>query len=80
MTCITFGRIMMPAIAAAIMTVAGCAASAQEADRTQPGFLDNVFGGSDRFGSTIRSGARARTAGIGARAPFGKLGANGRFR
>jgi len=52
----------MPAIAAAIMTVAGCAASAQEADRTQPGFLDNLFGGSDRFGGGERAAPPAPPA------------------
>jgi tol-pal system protein YbgF len=45
---------MMPAIAAAVMAASACATSAQEADRTQPGFLEGLFGGSDRFGSGER--------------------------
>src|SRR5439155_5241025 len=55
MTCIKLRRIVMPAIAAAIMAASACAASAQEADRTQPGFLDSLFGGSDRLGGGERT-------------------------
>jgi tol-pal system protein YbgF len=60
MTCIKLRRIMMPAIAAAIVTASACAASAQEADRTQPGFLDSLFGGSERLGGSERSAAPAQ--------------------
>src|SRR5260221_243842 len=48
MICIKFRRTMTAAIAAAIVATA-CAAAAQEADRTQPGFLDSLFGGSERM-------------------------------
>src|SRR5437867_2917102 len=54
MTCIKLRRIMTAATAAAIIATA-CAASAQEADRTQPGFLDSLFGGSERFGAGERA-------------------------
>jgi tol-pal system protein YbgF len=55
MTCIKFRRIMMPAIAAAVMTMSACAAVAQEPERSQPGFLEGLFGGSDRFGGGERA-------------------------
>jgi tol-pal system protein YbgF len=55
MTCISFRRVMMPAMAAAIMMTAVCAVSAQEAERGQPGFLDQLFGGSDRLGNGERA-------------------------
>jgi tol-pal system protein YbgF len=55
MSCISFRRVMMPAIAAAIVMTSVCTASAQEAERGQPGFLDQLFGGSDRFGNSERA-------------------------
>src|SRR3954451_15470466 len=51
MTCNYFSRVMMPAIAAAVMMTAVNTASAQEAEPSQPGFLDQLFGGSDRLGN-----------------------------
>src|SRR5262245_37250104 len=55
MICIKFWRVMMPAIAAVIMIVLTVGASAQEAEREHPGFFDQLFGGSDRFGNSERA-------------------------
>src|SRR5437016_4487707 len=61
MTCIKLRRMMTAATTVAIIATA-CAASAQEADRTQPGFLDSLFGGSERFGGGERAAPPAPPA------------------
>jgi len=56
---------MMPAIAAAVMMTAVNTASAQEAEPSQPGFLDQLFGGSDRLGNgdrPVQAGPQNRIA------------------
>jgi tol-pal system protein YbgF len=55
-------RRTMTAAAAAVIVATACAASAQEADRTQPGFLDSLFGGSERFGGGERAAPAAPPA------------------
>jgi tol-pal system protein YbgF len=61
MTSIKLRRTMTAATAAVIVATA-CAAIAQEAERTQPGFLDSLFGGSERFGGGERAAPPAPPA------------------
>jgi tol-pal system protein YbgF len=60
MTCIKLRPIMLPAIVL-VMVATVCAASAQS-ERQPPGFLDNLFGGSDRLSSQPEASQPGRVA------------------
>jgi tol-pal system protein YbgF len=62
MTCITFRPALLPAITLAILTTVS-AAFAQESGR--PGFLDNIFGGSDRVSPSPQAAQQGREVGQG---------------
>jgi tol-pal system protein YbgF len=59
MTCMTFRPALLPAITLGIVLTMG-AAIAQESDHS--GFLDNIFGGSERFSQPNQQGQSGRVA------------------